>query len=221
MKIFLTVFIVITFPVSSFAQRYVFYLHGKIIEDQGVNAIDTANGYGAYQYKEILDVFREQKFTVISEVRSKNTNPFDYARKMAKQIDSLIKIGVAANNITVIGASKGAIIAMIISSMLKNGQVNFVFMAGCNKDLAEGFSAIKFYGNILSIYEESDSIGRSCMDFRKRPSQKIPHYKEIELHTGLKHGFLYKPLPVWVQPAIKWAGNDYSLAKRFITVTCG
>lgn len=146
-------------------------------------------------------------------MRLKNTNPFAYAHKIEKQVDSLIKLGVAANNTTVIGASKGAIIAMIISSILKNGQVNFVFMAGCNKDLLEGFSSMKFYGNILSIYEKSDSIGRSCMDFRKRPAQQIPHYKEIELHTGLRHGFLYRPLPVWVQPAIKWAGNDYSLQK--------
>jgi hypothetical protein len=203
------VFFIIGFAIPSFSRQYIFYLHGKITEDQGIHAVDTVNGYGAYQYNEILNAFREQKFTVISEARQKNTNPFDYAHKVVKQIDSLIKIGTGPNSISVIGASKGAVIAMLISAFLKNSKVNFVFMAGCNTDLLEGFSNMKFFGNILSIYEKTDSIGRTCMAFRKRKGQVISHYKEIELNTGLKHGFLYRPLPVWISPAIKWARSDY------------
>ena len=38
---------------------------------------------------------------------------------------------------------------------------------------------------------------------------KINHYKEIELNTGLKHGFLYKPLAEWVEPVVRWAEADY------------
>jgi hypothetical protein len=37
----------------------------------------------------------------------------------------------------------------------------------------------------------------------------VPHYKEIELNTGLKHGYIYKPLPEWMNPAIKWAKGNY------------
>lgn len=209
LKFFAIVYILLYGPLPSFSQGIIFYLHGKIVEDQGIPAIDTVQGYGAYQYEDILDAFRQKKFTVISEVREKGTNPFNYARKLAQRVDSCIKKGVAPGQITVIGASKGAVIAMMCSSYLNNKDVNFVFLAGCNKDLLEGFQDIKFQGNILSIYEKSDDIGRSCAAFKKRPSQIIPHYKEIELHTGLKHGFLYRPLPEWVIPAIKWAANDY------------
>jgi hypothetical protein len=193
----------------TFGQHYLFYLHGKIIEDQGIPAVDTVNGFGAYQYEDILNTFKGAGFTVLSEVRQKDTDPVEYAQKVVSQIDSLIKAGTDAGNITVVGASKGAIITMLISSFLKNKDVNFVVLAGCINNLLQAFPDIQFCGNILSIYEKSDNIGRSCAEIKSKSSLAIPHYKEIELNTGLKHGFLFKPLPVWVTPAIQWANKNY------------
>ena len=190
-------------------QGIIFYLHGRIVEVQGIHAVDTANGYGAYEYTKILNTFRKNGFKVISEVRKMNTRPVSYAQHVVHQIDSLLKEGTNPGDITVIGASKGALIAMLTSSMLKNKGVNFVFMAACNPYSFKQFPELKFYGNILSIYEESDRIGRTCSGFRARSGKTISHYKEIELHTGLKHGFLFKPLPQWVVPALKWARKDY------------
>jgi hypothetical protein len=37
----------------------------------------------------------------------------------------------------------------------------------------------------------------------------MPHYKEIELNTGLKHGFIFKPLAEWVKPVTEWANGKY------------
>lgn len=193
-----------------FGQRYLFYFHGKIIEDQGVNAVDSVNGYGAYQYEDILNTFRKANFTVFSEVRQKDANPSKHAHRAVNQIDSLIKNGVEDNDITVVGASKGAIISMLISSYLKNKNVNFVFLAGCNEDILKHFPEIQFCGNILSIYEKSDDIGHSCSKFKNSSRLTISHYKEIEINTGLKHGFLYKPLKEWIEPAIKWATKNYN-----------
>ena len=209
MRLFI-IFFIIFMPTNIITgQHYLFYLHGKIIEDQGVNAIDTINGYGAYQYEDILNAFRKANFTVLGEVRPKDTNPVEYAHKVVHQVDSLLQNGVKPNDITVVGASKGAIISMFISSYLKNKDINFVFLAGCNDGILNSFPEIQFCGNILSIYERSDDIGHSCSKFEKRTLLAIPHYKEIELNTGLKHGFLYKPLPEWIEPAIKWAENNY------------
>jgi hypothetical protein len=190
-------------------QLYLFYLHGKIVEDQGADAVDTEHGFGAYQYKDILNAFRKEKFIVNSEVRGKNTDVEEYAEKIKKQIDSLLHTGIPAVNITIVGASKGAVIAMLTSSMLKNKDVNFVFMAGCNEDNFKRLPQIDFCGNILSIYERTDDIGKSCTSTKNLSQQEIPHYKEIELNTGLKHGFLFKPLPEWVIPVIQWAKGNY------------
>ncbi len=190
-------------------QRYLFYLHGKIVEDQGARAIDTVNGYGAYQYTNIVELFRKEKFTVLSEVRKRNTDPIEYSYKVVRQIDSLIQVGVHAGDISVVGASKGAIIAMLTSSILKNKDVNFVFMAGCNNGILKQFPEIQFCGNIISIYEKSDNIGHSCLTFKESSSLAIPHYKEVELNTGLKHGFIFKPLSEWTIPTIRWAKKKY------------
>lgn len=32
----------------------------------------------------------------------------------------------------------------------------------------------------------------------------VTKFKEIELTTGLKHGFLFKALPEWIKPTITW-----------------
>ncbi len=192
---------------ESYGQQYLFYLHGAIVEDQGADAVSPQ--FGKYEYNNILNAFRKEKFKVISEVRAKDTDPETYAHKVVKQIDSLLKTGAKPNNITVVGASKGCLIAMYVSSFLKNKDVNFVFLAGCFGNISTMSPDINFCGNILSIHEKSDGIGRSCAELKKRSSQAIPHYKEIELNTGLKHGFIYKPLQEWVAPAIKWARNDY------------
>ena len=110
---------------ESSAQNYIFYLHGKIIENKGPQAVDDVNGYGAYLYEAILDSLKQNGNKVISEVRAKNTDVKSYALKVKREIDSLLKLGVKPESITVIGASKGASIAMYVSTYLKNKNVNF------------------------------------------------------------------------------------------------
>jgi metallo-beta-lactamase class B len=215
MKTNIHLFFVIILTLSAltgFGQKFVFYLHGKIVENQGPSAIDTVNGYGAYQYFDIIDALKKRNFTVISEVRKPNTNVTAYAQLIAGKIDSLLKKNIDPKNITVIGASKGSIIAMYISTYVKNKDVNYVFMGACDDEIYNKCADIIYYGNILSIYEKSDSLnGGSCIKFKNR-SKTTSHYKEIELNTGLKHGFIFRPLNVWLDPATQWANNNYDLA---------
>ena len=114
------------FPVTVDLQKwYMFYLHGKIIEDQGLPAISP--DYGEYEYIEILRALSQYNFVVISEQRAKNTNVESYARKIVREIKILLDSGVPAQNITVVGASKGAAIAVLVSHFLENHEVNFPF----------------------------------------------------------------------------------------------
>ena len=47
---------------------------------------------------------------------------------------------------------------------------------------------------------------------RKETSKlKINHFKEIELNTGLKHGFLYIASDEWIKPCKMWAKRNYEL----------
>ena len=179
--------------------RYLFYLHGKIVE-QARRPMNPS--YGAYEYDQILGTFKQNGFIVISEQRKKDTDVEQYAKKVAGQVKQLLSAGVLPKHITVVGASQGSWMAMLASTYLKNREVNFVIMAACSAD--SGFlDMVNLHGNVLSIYERSDQAG-SCEKYRV-DATGLGAYKEVELNTGLKHGFIYKPLKEWIDPAVTWA----------------
>ena len=179
--------------------RYLFYLHGRIVEE-GRRPISPQ--YGAYEYDEILNVFKSKGFVVVSEQRPKGTDVEQYASKVANQVNQLLKAGVPPRNITVVGASQGSFIAMLASTYLKKRDVKFVFIAGCSAD-ARFLDIVDLHGNVLSIYERSDGAG-SCEKFRA-DATGIAKYEELQLQTGLRHGFIYRPMTEWVEATISWA----------------
>lgn len=190
-------------------QRYIFFFHNKFVEENDLNAVHPE--YGRAEYNEILESYRKDGFIVFSEKRKKNTNSAKYAEKISKQIKKLIKSGVPPNHITVIGTSQGGYIAQYVSTYLSNPDVNFVFI-GCFRDIdIQEIPDINFCGNILTIYEKSDIYGVSAIKRKETSKCKIDHFKEIELNTGLKHGFLFKAADNWITPSKKWANGNYEL----------
>jgi len=190
-------------------QRYIFFFHNKFVQENPLNA--THPEYGKAEYNEILESFRKDNFIVFSEKRKKNTNAAEYAEKIVKQVKALIKKGVPPNHITVIGTSQGGYIAQYVSTYLSNSDVNFVFI-GCFRDVdIQEIPDINFCGNILTIYEKSDIYGVSAIKRKETSKCKIDHFKEIELNTGLKHGFLFKAADNWITPSKKWANGNYEL----------
>jgi hypothetical protein len=182
--------------------------HGKIIEDQGIPAISP--DYGEYEYREILEKFRRYGFIVISEQRIKNTDSMDYAEKIAGQVTALLKAGVPAKNITVVGASKGAGITIFVSHLLKNREMNFVIMAICDSATIEELerNRISLYGNALSIYDSTDELAGTCQElFSFSEGKGISKHDEIVLNIGTGHGILFKPLDEWMIPIVQWAGK--------------
>lgn len=191
------------------AKKYLFYLHGKIIEDLGLPAIDPK--YGEYEYEAILKKLSSYGFVVISEPRPKNTDPVDYAKKVAAQVTTLLNAGVPARNITVAGASKGGGIAILVSHVLENKEINYVIMAICDPDTVSNSiqGQINLYGNVLSIYDSADTLAGSCRDlFAYSEGKGLSRHDEIVLNIGTGHGVLYKPLEAWIKPLIQWTGQQ-------------
>lgn len=180
--------------------KFLFYLHGRIVEIKGIRPVSER--FGAYEYEKIIEALKDRGFFVISEARGRNTHAGQYAKKVVSQVNRLLQAGVPPSNITVVGASKGAFIAMIVSTMLQNKEVNFVFLAGC-ADSVRKFD-LDFYGNILSIYDEKDQLVGSCQGFFDN-STGINRHKEIKLKVGTGHGIIYKPLKEWIDPVVQWA----------------
>jgi hypothetical protein len=187
--------------------RYIFYLHGRIIEEEGVDKAVSPE-FGKYEYFEILDALADRGFIVISEARQKNTDVAVYAQKVADQARALLKAGVPPGNITIAGASKGGVIAHKASSILHNGDLNIVMLSSCGAGYLDNFQP-DLVGNVLSVYDYKDNKGAgSCAEFFAK-SKDINRHKEIELKLGLGHGILYKPMEEWIEPTVEWAGGNY------------
>ena len=183
-------------------KKHVFYLHGAIIEKGDLKPIHPQ--YGLYDYPAIINALSSHGFHFISEQRGINTDHVSYAKKVSAQINDLISKGVKPEGITVIGFSKGAMITAITSSLLKNKDLNFVIMATCGDWYeSEGLlSELRLYGNILSVYEESDLAG-SCQNLANR-SPAPSSFTEIAINTGKQHGAFYLPRDEWIKPVVFW-----------------
>lgn len=183
---------------------HVFYLHGQIVEEQGRRG--THPKHGTYEYDAILKALARPGFVVHSEARPKGTDPAIYAGKVAAEVERLLAQGVPGRRITVIGASKGAVIAMLVSTRLASPaspEVGYVVLGNCNGWVLENFR-VDLHGEVLSLYDASDEFGETCQPAFEQ-SKQIGAHREIRLDTGLGHGFLYRPMDEWVGPAVAWA----------------
>jgi len=181
-------------------ETFVFYLHGAIVEEKGIRP--ESPEFGVYEYEEILDALAGEGFVVVSEPRSRGTDGREYARKVVGQIEELIAAGVPAQQISVVGFSKGGGIAVVASSLLANEDVRFVFLGTCASWI-RNVPELTLRGHILSIYEESDPIGRSC-EAALADSDIGPEFRELKLQLGERHGAFYRPRPEWLDPVVNW-----------------
>ncbi len=187
---------------------YLFYLHGKIIEDQGLPAVSP--DYGTYEYPAILEKLSRLGLIVISEQRAENTDALQYAQRLAGQVTRLLNSGVPAKNITVAGASKGGAIAILASNLLENEALNFVLLAACDPASIDALqrNKVSLYGNVLSIYDSADKIAGSCQElFAASAGKGLSRHAEIVLQVGSGHGMLFKPLDEWITPTLRWTGS--------------
>lgn len=191
-------------------RRYMFYLHGKIVEDQGIPAISPE--YGEYRYEEILKALQSYGFVVISEQRPRDTDPTEYALRIARQVNDLLNSEVPPGSVTVVGASKGAAIASIVSNLVGNSEVSYVLLGACYPPLVDEWKqqGVSLSGNVLAIYDASDEYASSCEGlFAFSEGNRLGQHAELVLHVGTGHGILYEPLSEWVVPTVEWASQDW------------
>jgi hypothetical protein len=180
--------------------RYILYVHGKAVEDGGRR---PSTRFGIYEYDRILETFRSAGFRVLSEQRRRGADASEAAGRIVLRTRALIRSGVPASHITIIGASKGAVITMLASTQLQNPDVRYVLLGNCNDTVFDRFD-IRLSGRVLSIFERSDEFGGSCARFFGRAGDLRAH-GEIPLNLGISHAFLYTPRAEWVGPATEWA----------------
>lgn len=189
-------------------EHYVFYLHGLIVE--GENLKPKHNRFGVYDFPAIKKALVDPAYNLIAHHRPFKTNPVKYADLLSKQVMGLLSKGVPEKNITLVGFSRGGFITALTSSKLANKELNFVIMAACTSRLAKDKTVV-IYGNLLSIYETSDTVG-SCNNVTQRNPEAIASYQEIMISTGKEHGVFYTPNPTWLIPLKKWLKRNKKIA---------
>ncbi|HUU41560.1 MAG TPA: hypothetical protein VMW42_11520 [Desulfatiglandales bacterium] len=196
-------------------EKYIFFLHGKIVEKHGPNGIHPC--FGIYDYHGIVKSFANCGFTVISEIRPEGTKLDKYAGKIVRQIKTLLSNGIPPEQITVAGFSKGAAISLLVSSKLRNPGVTFVMMAICGHNGARvrkhynkliGQSVQFMQGRFLSIYDVFDQKCDVCQRILKNVSAKVT-FKEIMLKNGLGHSLFYRPRRDWIEPVTEWISQKH------------
>lgn len=190
------------------SDKFIFFLHNRFLEEHELNEVHPQ--FGRTEYLEIIGEFEKCGFKVLSEKRNGNVNVRDYAILVSNQIDSLINNGTEPSQITVVGTSKGGYIAQYVSTLANNPDLNFVFIASFRNNDIKNIPEINFCGNVLTIYEKSDPFGVSALERKETSTCELDHFYEIELNTGMGHGFLFKPLKDWIDPTTKWANGNYS-----------
>jgi hypothetical protein len=185
--------------------RYLFHMHGSIVEDRGPNA---QGRYGQYRYYWTLEALADRGFVVISEVRPR-TQILTYATTLASQVAKLRAAGVPADHITVTGISKGGDITVLTTAAIGDPDVRFVVLAGCGRldvfNVAGGLRTLarRPQGRVLSIYDRHDTEAGSCARYLTE-AQGLT-FKEIVLDVGRGHALFYTPEPVWVDRVVEWA----------------
>jgi len=186
--------------------RYLFHMHGLVVELQGVNA---RSQYGEYRYQWTLEALADRGFVVISEARPRGTQALTYAVMVAGQVAKLRAAGVPSSHITITGVSKGADITVLTTAAIGDPNVRFVVMAGCGRgdvfNIARGIQAVgrRPQGRVLSIYDRVDREAGPCgRYFLATPRLE---FSETVLDVGRGHGLFYAPDPVWLDRVVEFA----------------
>jgi len=190
------------------AARHLIYLHGRIVQEQQ-SARPKHPDFGYYELDQIVETFEKRGFSVTDGIRPKAATLDESAAKVVDQVRTLLASGVPASRIAVVGGSMGAAIALRASLRLQNPAVSFSVLGACmSQSVPQLLSEYgqRPAGRILAIREKSDETSEPCPpwsdDARSRTTLSV---RELVLETGLRHGFLYRPLPEWVEPVVEWS----------------
>ena len=182
-------------------EYYIFYIHGAIIETEGVDAVSPE--FGLYEFSKILEYFSENGYNVIAEIRGPTSDSEPYTDHIIESVKYLHSQGVPSPKIAVMGFSKGAGITSDVSSRLDDPNIKYILIAICGDWLDQN---LKLTGRVLSLFEESDRYGSSCKSLADR-SPDLTSFQEIQFSTGEGHGAFYQADPLWMDPVITWIEN--------------
>ena len=154
-----------------------------------------------YNFPAIKAQLADPNYTLIATHRAKNIKVKDAAEQLANSVNQLLRRGVKAKNISLVGFSRGGAITILAAQLLQSPQLNVALLASCLPWMKNNDS-YRLIGAVFSIYETSDTVG-SCQ-FLLKQSTEVSIFKELTITTNRSHGAFYSPNPVWLTPLKQW-----------------
>ncbi|MEO1207848.1 MAG: alpha/beta hydrolase [Pseudomonadota bacterium] len=181
--------------------RYIIYVHGRIIETEGPEAVSER--FGPYDFRGITEALSSHGHVVVAELRE--PGGLEYVDTIVDQVRTLRGAGVPSANITVVGFSKGGYMTLRAARELQDPEVNYAILAGCIAETIAGdqLSADGLDGRLLSMADSVDDLGFPCTPFFERNKQ-LSSPISIVFHEGTGHGLFYAADPVWLTPLMDW-----------------
>ena len=194
--------------------RYAIYLHG--------NGLDRVPEAPALQrFDRVTEALAAQGLVVIAEIRGQDTirkSPEDldlYARKVARQVNDLLAAGVPARHVTVVGYSRGGLIAQMTAGYVGRADVGYAILAACVSERGSVKSFVpvqmryaeKLAGRFLSVIEESDADFGSCAPYFARAGNAAVA-AESSVSTGKGHLLFSEPDERWLTPLAAWLRRE-------------
>lgn len=185
-------------------QHYIIYVHGRIIETEGIDPVSPR--FGLYEYGRIIEALAQGDADVIADVREGDTDVFGYTETLAQKIEDMMSRGVPADHITLAGFSKGGYMTLLTANRLQNSDLRYVVMAGCVEGIVDGSDqgADGPQGKVLSLVDTADDLGFSCGPmFARNPQLSQTH--DITFSAGTGHGFFYRADARWIDAVLAWS----------------
>ena len=182
-------------------QRYVIFLHGLIAEGSDPRPVHPENG--VYDFPAIKKaLFDDGGFNLIAQQRPKDADIGTYAAMLERWVRQLLRAGVPASRITIVGFSRGSYITAVAADRLRETGIHTALLGSCsNGDVTTSGAPLVLGGDLLNIYETTDSV-RECGVLATR--SHLTSFKEVAIATGKKHGAFFQPRPDWIDPLKAW-----------------
>ena len=136
----------------------------------------------------------------------------NYARRVTREVRSLISSGAAPEAITVVGAGSGSPVAALTSAMTANRRVNYVLLGNCDARLADD-SSFHMSGRVLGVRDAGDAASHSCRPLW-RNAPKLGQRRDLVVQSGHGAALFDAPRQEWLQPVARWSrGGQVEVGK--------
>ncbi len=177
--------------------KYIFYFHPRFPP----GSTDRLASVG-YDYEGTLAALRAEGFTVVSEVRPQELPWIEEADRSAPAVRKLLDAGVPASHITLVGFSKGAVIALMIGARLGEADIRIVGLSTCSSSWANNeeitFHSTQFVGRILLLDDAGKSPITRC---------GIAGALEKQFSEGQGVALFLKPRDIWLKEIASFAAR--------------